>query len=616
MKSKSTPRRKHGQVAAGGKNHFPKPAIPAEYPWVVLGHLTGDLAHLILDEGFLGSLENVVRKRDVHGLLTLASETIPQCIGTVIGRSTQEIRAVYQLCALLKKFPFSTSKEQRTESAKAKFAKAETKCHEFNSKLYRDVVAPGEDDTAIALYTYATAFIRKVLGDFPSFPAVSEWSRHGPGVTLSTLNGANSAYYKFAEWPYDCTEEALPHAKSLIEQDERWLGALEDSYRDVMEIPRHRILDRRVFWANVFHVVPGNRVTFVPKDALTERTIAIEPVMNLALQLGVDGFIRRRLKRFGVNLDSQEKNQELARLGSMYGGKNYCTIDLEAASDTVSLKLCEVMLPPAWYQYLVDLRSPIGQLGDDTYVYSKVSSMGNGYTFALESLLFAAIIYAAHKHTYGRLMKEDFAVFGDDLIVTSDIADLVIGYLTRCGFATNAEKTFLEGPFRESCGTDWFLGHNIRPLQLKTVPNHAKSLFSDRNRVRRMLRIGFGLTDSATVSRMDSWIPIKLKSFIGPNSNEDFDSYLHQDRPGGIPYRDSLYKIKRLIFRPKSFKGNKFFFRKLMNPLRGRPLSRDEWVRDTALTNAGGSFVVTKFNRVITSVSHSRVSIWPDTYDT
>jgi len=603
MKNKKLPRRQR-QVAAGRNNHFPKPAVPKEYPWVVLGHLTRDLAHLILDEGFLSSLESIIRKRDVHGLLTLASETIPQCIGMVTGRATQEIRAVYQLCALLKKFPFETSKETRTLNATTKFVKAEAKCHEFNSSLYRDVIAPGNDDESVAIYTYATAFIRKVLGDFPDFPAVSEWSRHGPGVTLSTLNGANSAYYKYTEWPYDCTEAALPHATSLVKSDERWLGALEDSYRDVMEIPKHRILDQQVFWANVFNVVPGNRVTFVPKDALTERTIAIEPAMNLMLQLGVDGYIRHRLKRFGVNLDSQEKNQELARLGSLHGDVNYCTIDLEAASDTVSLKLCEVMLPPAWYRYLVDLRSPVGRLGDKVFVYQKISSMGNGYTFALESLLFAAIIYAVHKHTYGHLIKEEFAVFGDDLIVTADIAPLVISYLQRCGFATNAEKTFLEGPFRESCGTDWFLGCDIRPLQIKSVPSHAKSLFSDRNRVRRKLALGFGLTESVTVDRMDSWI------------NEDFDSYIHTDYPCGIPYRDSLYKVKRLIFRPIRYSGHQFFFRKLMNPLRGRPRTSVEWVRDTALTSKGGSFIVTRFNRVAMSVSNSRVSVWPDTYDT
>lgn len=36
------------------------------------------------------------------------------------------------------------------------------------------------------------------------------------------------------------------------------------------------------------------------------------------------------------------------------------------------------------------------------------------------------------------------------------------------GFEVNRDKTFLFGPFRESCGTDWYQGVDVRPIVLDT----------------------------------------------------------------------------------------------------------------------------------------------------
>jgi hypothetical protein len=274
-----------------------------------------------------------------------------------------ERRAKYTLASLIKKFRFPTDRDMRVQRATKIFLDAELACKSYNDHSYMDLTE-AETEWGVEIYHYARQFLRRLLGpELPGHRALLSRSRHGPGATTDTQHGLISNYHKYEKWPYACTVDAYRYARFAIETDQRWIGALQNSYRSRFGIPKHYPLDMRKFWSEVINVVDGNRITFVPKDAQKERTIAIEPTLNLYLQLGVDGFIRRRLKRFGVDLDSQLKNQVLARLGSLQDDENsFVTIDLSAASDSLSLKLCEVLLPSQWYGYLNDLRSHVGCL--------------------------------------------------------------------------------------------------------------------------------------------------------------------------------------------------------------------------------------------------------------
>lgn len=617
MKYRKPPRHQTGKPKT---RNVSRPRLPKDYPWAVICTVKSDLDNLLNAE-VSSELDDIIKHRDVARLLEFADSWGLQSISLKDWEAVADIAAVYQLSSLLKRYPFETEKSTRLENALKKFYEAEQRCKEFNHSLWQDLASPSVESN-VCIFTYARSFIHSVLGDYPEWNKVVKWSRHGPGATLSTQNGDISYYHKYARWPYDVTKAAYGHAVALIKSDERWHGALEDSYRDVMEIPKYQIIDQQVFWANVLHVVDGNRVTFVPKDARTERTIAVEPTINLMLQLGVDGYIRRRLKRFQVNLDDQTKNQELARRGSIDG--SFSTIDLKAASDSVSNRLCELLLPPLWYDYLQDLRSPQGTLRNETIYYEKISSMGNGFTFALESLIFASIIYAVVRHkTPERKRRYEFAVFGDDLIVETAYTEDVIEQLGRFGFATNLDKTFLQGPIRESCGTDWFRGHLIRPVFLTECPADVKGLFSARNRLQRSLELRFGMLESLTVSTFDKWIPENCKQFFGPLSDEDFDSYRHVRSPEGLRYKHGMWAFKRLTYVPVSHPGRKFLFRKLMVALRPAGQSLDVVSYrsfDRALSalkglKGGGScFTVTRRNRVAMSVNTSRTSIWCDEY--
>ncbi len=44
-----------------------------------------------------------------------------------------------------------------------------------------------------------------------------------------------------------------------------------------------------------------------------------------------------------------------------------------------------------------------------------------------------------------------------------------MGALQLCGFTVNSSKSFTDGPFRESCGHDYYKGIDIRPVYTKTM---------------------------------------------------------------------------------------------------------------------------------------------------
>lgn len=592
---------------------------PEDYPWKVLGQLAIDLRDCFDVEEY-SQLTNIVRQRDYAGYSDLSEAWSPQCISSCPGMRVEQFYAKYQVSALLKKYQFPTDRKARVDAALEKFRAAELACLSFNQYGSRNL-AMLTDPLELSCYTYAREFLSRLLGEvLPDFDRLTLWSRHGPGSNLDTKDGRISLYDKYKSWPYSCTSGALELARSAIEADERWLGALEDDYRKVHGIEPWRILDRKVFWSNVLHVVPGNRIAFVPKNARTERSIAIEPCMNLYLQLGVDGYIRRRLKRWGIDLDDQTKNQELARVGSLNwdGEDPFATLDLAAASDSISLELCYRLLPPQWYTYLIRLRSPTGTYGDETFVFEKISSMGNGYTFALESAIFAAIVYGVEKTLHGTYDKDRVAVYGDDIIVRASSVPLVVRMLNLCGFSLNPEKSFISGPFRESCGADWFNGTPVRPVFLTSKPTTVMGLWCDSNRLRRILSLRFMGFEFESTKLIDSWIPPQFNDCVGPLSDEVFDSYRHHPAPT-TRYRNGLWKFNCLVARPVQLKGDSFLFRKLMHTLRGsgvpNPFQVTSWGGLRVDTGAGSRFTVTKRSSVTVSRSSSPASYWQDEYN-
>ncbi len=225
-------------------------------------------------------------------------------------------------------------------------------------------------------------------------------------------------------------------------------------------------------------VVQGSRSTFVPKNVDVSRQISTEPILNGYFQLGLGRVIERRLNRyFGIYFDVQPTlNRWLALRGSEAGyaglrDYEFSTLDLKAASDSISLGLLASSFPPEWVDVILTLRSPRTEIAGEWHKLSMVSTMGNGFTFPLQTAIFSAVVAASMR--LGDLTPEfrghnmNCSVFGDDLIVPRPVADRVVHLLSLLGFEVNAAKSFISGAFKESCGADFYRGYNIRPFFLR-----------------------------------------------------------------------------------------------------------------------------------------------------
>ncbi len=378
----------------------------------------------------------------------------------------------YQAVSFLKKAPLEIEGVDPEEAARKKFLEAEVACRASNMRIRNFCSAPETVSGPIrAVISTAIGKIQELLGPRPD---AREWlyaCRFGPGVfNHPRSKGLTSLYDKLQVRP-SVSKEAVDVAALLVTSQPQWARSITDS-------------EVEGFWPLItesdFEIVPGNRVAFVPKTAVTHRAIAIEPLMNIYAQLGLGALMRRKLKRRGINLDDQSANQRAAYKGSVDG--SLATIDLSSASDTVAKELVRLLLPDGWFIPLDAIRSKVGWFDEKWFVYEKFSSMGNGYTFELETLIFWGLMLGVCEAL--GLSTDEVLVYGDDIVIPVAAYGLAKDVLEWCGFSFNEQKSFHEGAFRESCGKDYFGGTDVRPFFQKEVPNEIQHLFRLANGIR------------------------------------------------------------------------------------------------------------------------------------
>lgn len=225
----------------------------------------------------------------------------------------------------------------------------------------------------------------------------------------------------------------------------------------------------------------GNAMFTVPKNTDIDRVAAKEPDLNMFIQKGIGNYFRSALRRAGINLNDQSINRSLALRGSIDG--SLATLDLSSASDSVTTELVFQMLPVCWYTLLDSARSRSTVLLDGSeHRNTMFSSMGNGFTFELESLLFYVLMKATAYFTGTRGI---ISVYGDDLIIPTEMANDAIWILGYFGFEVNTSKSFTEGPIRESCGGHYWNGFDITPFYIKEPIEQVHQLILVANKLRK-----------------------------------------------------------------------------------------------------------------------------------
>lgn len=252
-------------------------------------------------------------------------------------------------------------------------------------------------------------------------------------------------------------------------------------------------------WApREFDLVQGNVMFTVPKNSLIDRCAAKEPEYNMYVQKAIGDHFRRKLKRVGIDLNDQSHNQRLAMEGSRLG--NLATIDLSSASDSITRQLVLRLVPEDWFHLMDAVRSPFTVIDDVVHDNVMFSSMGNGYTFELESLIFWALTRAVCRILR---IKGSISVYGDDIICPSEACEALVSTLDFCGFKVNSKKSFWSGAFRESCGKHWFEGRDVTPFYVKKVPEDVTDWCLLLNSLRKWAHEARGICDPSYFALWD-----------------------------------------------------------------------------------------------------------------
>lgn len=390
-----------------------------------------------IPEDIFNTLLGATRARDLKVLTACTNLFDPEFHGAEVMRSLLQVEALFK-----KNEHFSNDVECEGAALRT-FIGAERQCRITNKRLdwyylHRERIAPAVS----VLLDRMERWIHSTLGPIQPF-------MDSIPLNIRLTNGASSAL------------------KRKVASPARKLAKANNLCATAGSVPYLRALGR-YFGLKLlpgYQVTRSNRVAFVLKNWLTKRTIAAEPEGSLPFQLCFDTYAKGQLRRVGVDLSSQLKNQELARRASR--GERIATLDLKTASDTCAYNAVAWLFPTPWFDYLrahrsssytVKVREDVVRVVK-TGEYAKFSSMGNGSTFTIETLLFAAACKASGASVW--------SVYGDDIIVDADKAEAVIEVLRFLGFTVNSSKSHLSGPYHESCGEHWYEDRLITPFYLR-----------------------------------------------------------------------------------------------------------------------------------------------------
>lgn len=469
--------------------------------------------------------------------------------------SAMAFRGDYSIYTFMRKYKGAGDERSLELKAIIGFKETESALSVYNRTFFQRM-SSGKPGVASCILA-AQRKVKHILGKFDP----TEWAEHcewGPGATSSLRADKATVDKKILEHSVSVTAEALPFYRWFLEHDIHMFG----SRTGVIPEGPYSVLRSN------FDVVDCSRLTTVDKKYDERRIIDIQPTANLFLQKGIGSMIRRRLKRHGIDLDDQSRNQWLASVAQRL---QLCTIDLAKASDTVSSSLVAALLPEDWFFALNALRTKFTVYEGEKLYLNKFSAMGNGYTFELESLIFYSLIRAVYEFLG---LDDDLAgVYGDDLIVTRTASKSIVTILTECGFEINTSKSFLRGRFFESCGKHYFDGIDVTPPYQKEVIEDFPSAVRAANRLfRAALRAGNGeyldgtyhsawqLARSICEGFWHSWMDKRRKRGRKTYDLPLLPFYSSEDTgllSDFIPkVRNGVYHFERLVFEPVKSPGD------------------------------------------------------------
>lgn len=297
--------------------------------------------------------------------------------------------------------------------------------------------------------------------------------KHGPGATAEKASG-NA---KFLKWRWH--ERLEPFFPLLDNAFANADARFSEEFEDVTLVDG---MDEQPV-----------RVTAVPKTLKTPRIIAIEPVCNQFAQQALRGQLYTLLESHEltsghINFTDQKVNRDLAMFSSK--SETHATLDMSMASDLVpyELAICMFDSNPDLRDAIAACRSRSAQMPNgDVIPLRKFAAMGSALCFPVEAMYFYTICVMAIIRERNlpvdiqsvKLVGRDVYVYGDDIIVPTDMSAVVIRALQKYYCKVNVHKSFFKGKFRESCGMDAYAGYDVTPTYLRRMPPDNKRSTSE-----------------------------------------------------------------------------------------------------------------------------------------
>jgi hypothetical protein len=307
------------------------------------------------------------------------------------------------------------------------------------------------------LFSGVFSVLDRMVSNFELVP------KHGPGATADKLRG-NSKYRQLTwtdrlEQYFPCGEYMFPSVSHFWEHYDD-IDFLEPG----AEIPV--------------------KVITVPKTQKTPRIIAIEPTaMQYAQQSLLEPIVelieRDSLLGKLIGFTDQGPNQAMARESSLTG--TLATLDLSDASDRVSNQLVRTMLHnfPNLNGAVDACRSRKADVpGFGEIRLAKFASMGSALCFPFEAMVFLTCVSLGIERSLNTQFTKrselfdhlrGVRIYGDDIITPIDSVYPVVGTLEHFGARVGADKSFWIGKFRESCGKEYYNGHDVSLVKVRRM---------------------------------------------------------------------------------------------------------------------------------------------------
>ncbi len=417
-------------------------------------------------------------------------------------KAARAIQSIAQITGLSKKIELPCT-PQRVQKAFTRYVQNESHVREFD-RLRTASQKEAFRRTSSILFHPIVSGVRSAYLDKRIRPG------HGPGSTSDHLLG-NSKWSSLS-WP-DQLDEYFSFGEYFLPN---WR-----SYLDMIDSGNE-----------LLGTAQPVKVIAVPKTLKTPRIIAMEQTAVQYVQQGVRHIIEEVIARNQFLTDligykDQLPNQEMAQAGST--GKKvdaFATLDLSDASDLVSNQLARSLFEddPLVSGIIDSCRTREADVpGHGVLRLAKYASMGSALCFPVEAMVFSTIVYLAIQRAYPtltvrqlmKLFNGRVRVYGDDIVVPVELAQLVADELEAFGLKVNRTKSFWNGNFRESCGKEYYRGYDVTYVKVRSLLPSRQMPSDERNesivRTVAMRNLMFLQHMDLTVDYLDSIISPLLK---------------------------------------------------------------------------------------------------------